>query len=350
MLKKRFKQVFLVLAVAAVLLISFNWQMAIYLLRMGRGQMDILINTRPIVEVVADSTVADSIKLKLALVGEIKAFAENELGFTELSNYSSFYDQKNKPALWVVSACEAFQMQEYKWSYPFLGDLAYKGFFDKALADKEAEKLKLEGLDADVDPVSAWSTLGWLPDPVLSGMLRQWEGQIARLIIHELTHANLYISGDADYSENLATFIGDKGAFAYLEMKYGVNSQEVYRLKNELSDTRKFSAHMLNGYRQLDSLYTAFAEESIAAKTSQKQQLILSIFNALDTISFANEHRFKKDRKVEDLPNNTYFITYKMYRSQQHSFEDEFQNEGKSNIRNYLVFLKEKYGSSSFSR
>lgn len=324
--------------------------MSVYLVRMGKGQLDIMWHTRPISEILNDSSVVDSVKTKLALVSEIKAFAEQELGFTELSNYSTFYDQQDKPALWVVSACEAYAMQEYKWSYPFLGELGYKGFFDKKLAEIEAEKLRNQGFDADVDPVSAWSTLGWLPDPVLSGMLRQWEGQLARLLIHELTHANLYISGDADYSENLATFIGDKGAFAYLEKKYGAQSTQVIRLKNELADTKKYSAHMLAGYKQLDSLYTAISGESLTVKGQLKQQKILEIFNALDTVSFAHEYRFKKQRKVEDLPNNTYFITYKMYRSQQHNFEAEFLKDGKGNIREYLVFLKAKYGSSSFAR
>ena len=85
---------------------------------------------------------------------------------------------------------------------------------------KEEEKLADAGYDTDYNTTSAWSTLGWFRDPILSNILYRTEGQVADLIIHEMTHATLYAKSSVDFNENLASAIGEVGAELFLKYKY----------------------------------------------------------------------------------------------------------------------------------
>ena len=60
--------------------------------------------------------------------------------------------------------------------------------------------------------VSAYSTLGWFPDPLLNTMLEAHPDAIAPLIFHELAHRQLYLPGDTAFSESFAAFVEEEGA------------------------------------------------------------------------------------------------------------------------------------------
>ena len=85
--------------------------------------------------------------------------------------------------------------------------MPYKGYFDSTKAYNLVRDLKAEGYDVNIYNPAAWSTLGWFNDPILSSMLYWSEGGLASLIIHEMTHATIWISGDVEYNENLADFM-----------------------------------------------------------------------------------------------------------------------------------------------
>ena len=108
-------------------------------------------------------------------------------------------------------------MRAYEWSFPFLGRVPYKGFFDRGAAIEEDSLLRLKGYDTGIGNIRGWSTLGWFKDPILSGMLENSEGALANLIIHELWHGTLYVKDSADFNENLASFAGEQGALLFLQ-------------------------------------------------------------------------------------------------------------------------------------
>lgn len=96
--------------------------------------------------------------------------------------------------MYVVTACAPFAFQPRMWHFPVVGSFPYKGFFEKNKALAEAKKIKEEeGLEVSVRTAGGWSTLGWFKDPVLSNMLNRSEGDLANLIIHELTHGTLFV-------------------------------------------------------------------------------------------------------------------------------------------------------------
>ena len=90
-----------------------------------------------------------------------------------------------------------------------------------AKAESLKAELESEGYEVRIRPVGAWSTLGFFNDPILSNMLERSPGALAELIIHEMTHATLYVKDGVDFNENLATFVGEQGALEFLEAQYG---------------------------------------------------------------------------------------------------------------------------------
>lgn len=343
------KKIALTLLGLVLILAVIYSDILIYGLRQGKGQMDILLKAKPIEEVLLDESFPDSLKQKIELVQEIRRYAIDSLGLANSDNYTTLFDQKGKPILWVVNACPPYSLDEYKWDYPFLGELGYKGFFEKKLAEEEQERLKKEGYDTEIGTVSGWSTLGWFKDPILSNMLYRSEGRLADLIIHELTHATLFVKGDAKFNENLATFIGNNGAIKFLEYKYGLGSEELESYTNSMYDSKLFAQHLNKGAKELEALYTSFENiDSLEEKDKQKNDAILSIFKSADTLSLKN---YKKKNLIEkfkkELPNNTFFTSYRMYYDSQADIKKQFDTDFNGDFGLFLEAMKEKYGNSS---
>jgi predicted aminopeptidase len=326
------------------LIIFAIWQteLVVYGLRMGRGQAAIIFHARPVAEVLNDQTVPDSIKTKLCLIEEIRTFAFDELGLNRNENYTSFFDQHGKPLIHVVTACDAFSLHAYEWEYSFLGKMPYKGFFDRKRAEGEKQRLNQRGFDAAIGGASGWSTLGWLNDPILSNMLRRSEGDLAELIIHELTHGTLFVKDDATFNENLASFIGYKGALAFLEHKYGNDSEVLRQYIRGREEDESINQFMLKEARFLDGVYKTIPEEHIRAKKQAvKQAAFDSIIARASHLPQGGDQFSKRLAKRLNEAGNTVFMQFIRYEGKQHEFETELS--GFTSIKTYLVYLKEKY-------
>ena len=322
-----------------------------YAFRQVKGQLKIISNTKPVVEVLADKTFPDSLKSRIRLIQAIKKFAVDSLGLNPSDNYTTFYDQHQKPILWVITACEPFELKAKKWSFPIIGTFSYKGHFEKIIADEELADLKKQGFDTQLNEVSAWSTLGYLKDPILSSMLEKSEGRLAALIIHELTHGTLFVKNNLEFNENLADFVGDFGAIRFLESRYGKDSKELERYQFSKKYNDAYSQHLLRGAKKLDSLYQSFDQKlSVPSKKKMKSEFILDIINSTDTL-LAGEFQKKRNaaRRINrkkwevndnNLPNNAYFIGYLTYQSKQNQFKNEFVNKFKSNFNRLFKIFK----------
>jgi predicted aminopeptidase len=322
-------------------LVSYGWMQA-------KGQVTILMNVQEVEDVLKDPAFPDSLKSRIRLIEEIKQFGVDSLGLEPSKNYTTFYNQHGKPLIWVINASDRYRIHAYKWSFPILGTFPYKGYFDSARAVREEKVLKQQGFDTDIGEVSAWSTLGYLKDPILSSMLRRREGSLANLILHELTHGTLFVKNNLELNENLASFVGDLGAIQFLKQKYGPESKELrtYEFSKKYNDA--YAQHMLRGISKLDSLYSFFEKSRYDSLTKDKlkNQVILKILTDADTL-FADKKTLKTKNRwdTKNMPNNAYFISYQTYKSKQNMFREEFETKFSSDFKKYLSYLKEKYPS-----
>ena len=306
-----------------------------------RGQLKIINGTIPVEEALKSNEFNEKQKQKLLLIAEIKKFTVCALGFNPTNNYNTFYNQHNQPILFIITACNPFELKSYYWNFPVIGAVSYKGFFEKEKATPDIIKLRKAGYDVDLSPVSAWSTLGYFKDPVLSNFLKRDEGKLAELIIHELTHFTIYNKSSVEYNENLATFVGEQGAVQFLTARYGEQSAQLNNYLNQKADEELYSDHMLNGATRLDSLYKSFdLKESVSQKEKLKKQLIADIINSLNALPFKDKKRFYFDSTKTPLPNNTDFMINATYRSMQDYFA------GKKKVMNVdlkrFIFLLKK--------
>lgn len=341
-----FKKILLALLLVLIVLGIYYRELVSYGYMQAKGQLHILLNTRPVSDVLQDPALPDSLKQRLRLIGEIKQFAVDSLGLDSSGSYTEFFNQGGKPILWVITASEKYRLVPKEWRFPVIGTFAYKGFFDSTRAHSEEQALIAEGNDTQINEVSAWSTLGFFKDPVLSSMLYRGEGSLANLIIHEMTHGTLFVKDNLELNENLANFVGDYGAVRFLTAKYGKNSPQLekYEFRKRYNDA--ISQHIVRGAKQLDSLYKSLSVNlNTAQKDTLKARAIRQIVMNSDTLLGGLVGK-KYAWRSKKLPNNAFFIGYLTYHSKQNQFKEDFENKFKGDFQRYLSYLKTNYPTS----
>jgi predicted aminopeptidase len=198
-----------------------------YYLQAGYGQSKVIFGKTRISELLEDKSLKPERRRKLELVEQVRQFAFKRVGLTENDNYTYFYDLKGKPITYSVVACPRDSLDPYIWSFPIVGDLPYIGYFNLESAQQEARRLKERGYDVSVWPASAYSTLGWFSDPILSTMLKYNDVDLVDVILHEQTHATVYIKGDIAFNENLATFVGYAGSLEFFKGRRDIKNLQL---------------------------------------------------------------------------------------------------------------------------
>lgn len=341
------KKVFLVLGFLLAVVVVWQWRWVTYGYMQASGQLQVLWHARPVTEVLADPAVPDSVKNRLRLVQDIRRFAIDSLGLNDTENYQTFFDQKGKPILWVLTAAERYRLKAVEWSFPVIGSFTYIGYFDHERGEREEAEMRAKGYDTELGEVAAWSTLGYFHDPILSGMLTRNDGRLASLIIHEMTHSTLFVKDNHEFNENLANFVGDYGAVRFLVSRHGAGSPKVKEFEQGKAFSEAYIQHLNGGCRQLDGLYAGFRpEQSNAVKDSLKSELIRRIVRSTDTLyrrfPYVKPSKRFRERK---LPNNAFFVGFATYNRRRNQFEDEFRGRFGSDFRRYMSYLKTKHPS-----
>lgn len=346
MFKVAFRLIFNIILFLIMLSLLIWHELVIYGLSQAKGQLTLIINAQPAEEVMKDASFPDSLKQKLVLISDIKKFATDSLGINPSDNYTTVYNQHGKPVLWTISASEPYELKAKEWTFPFLGTVSYKGFFDKRALRKEMLKLVNDNYDMDVYSPSGWSTLGWFKDPILSNMLFKSEGNLSNLIIHELTHGTLYVRNDVTFNENLASFIGDKGAELFLLRHFGKDSKEALRYQYEKEDELMYNAYILKSTKRLDSLYHLMGRGNSKEKTKEeKRKLITEIAVGVYRLPLHYKKRYFKYTLQAFREGNAFFMSFTRYDSKYEIFEKEFEKYYHSDLKKYLEAMKRKYPS-----
>lgn len=290
-----------------------------YLMKSGVGQMKLLNSRVPVETALQDPQLDETKKSKLRLSQEARAFAEKDLHLKVTKNYTSYVELGRPYVTYVISAAPRWELKHYQWSYPFMGKMPYKGYFNEEDALSEEKELQKEELDTYLRGVSAYSTLGWFNDPVLSSMLRYDDYDLVNTIIHETVHATLYIKHAADFNEGLATFLGNKGAEQFYLKKEGPDSPTLKRIRQENEDNKLFSLFISSELNDLEKWYnelpaTARSEEKRTERIRQIQEHFLQKLKPqLKTDAF--------DKFSELKLNNARLLVYKTYMQDLGDFE-----------------------------
>ncbi|MBP5683607.1 MAG: aminopeptidase [Bacteroidales bacterium] len=329
-----------------ILLVAFNYKLVRYGIEQGLGQLEMVRNAVPIDDLLADPEYPDSLKQKLLLIKEIRRYAIDSLHLKDSKNYNAVYDLKGRPTAYVVQACEKYRIKKYLWKFPVVGKLPYKGFFDEEDAKKEAALLEKQGYDTRIAHPSGWSTMGWFTDPVLSSMLRRSEGELADLIIHELTHSTVFVKDNSELNENIADYVGENGAKRYLASKYGDTSAILFNYSAMITDNERMAMYFLRGAHKLDSLYQSadFIALPDNEKDTLKLAMIQDIINNVDTVNFVRikPQRIKSSR-LKNI-NNTFFTGYMTYYNRKDSLRMECKQDFNGDFMKHLDSFKTRWG------
>ncbi len=263
-----------------------------YLMKSAYNQMSILYQREPIDKALNSDSLSKPEKDKLFLVQEVRAFASENLKLNVGKNYSTYVQLKKPYPVWAVNASPKWKLKHYLWHFPIVGSVPYKGFPNEVDAKEEEKELQKKGYDTYVRGVSAYSTLGWFNDPILSSMLRYKEEDLVNTVIHESVHATLYIKSHADFNERLATFIGDKGTELFYEMREGKNSPHLIAIKNGNQDQKIFSQFISEEIKKLNQVFKNHPQEDLALREEQynemKKRFRDEIKSQLKTTSYEN--------------------------------------------------------------
>jgi predicted aminopeptidase len=192
---------------------------SLYLLQAVRGQAQILVDRRPIKEVVADPKTPVSLRDTLADVSAARDFATRTLGLPDNRSYRLYADIGRPYVVWNVVAAPEFSVRPKVWCFPVAGCVTYRGYFRQKSAQSYADKLAVQGYDTVVGGVPAYSTLGHFDDPILNTMLPYGRDQLAQIIFHELAHQLLYVPGDSAFNEAFASTVAETGLARWLTLK-----------------------------------------------------------------------------------------------------------------------------------
>lgn len=249
-----------------------------YLTQAAAGQYDLLHRARPISKVLADPSVSDEVKQRLAEVDAVKDFGRSH-GLTPTNNYQRYSDLKRDAAVYVVQACAPLSFEVKRWNFPIVGSVPYLGFFAPAPAKELAQRLERdEHLDVSVRTASAYSTLGWFRDPVLSTMIPASDdaaGSLANTILHESVHATVYLKSQSSFDESLASFVADRLTPGYLAQRYGFYSPPVRAWFEGERRSERYLKRMHQAYVELDALYKSSRgdEEKLGEKKRILEQV-----------------------------------------------------------------------------
>lgn len=315
---------------------SCNYGSVVYITHQAKGQLKILIKAKSFNDYVGENELSREEKQNLELISLLKVYSVKELGFKPTGNFTKIYNQNNDVILWVITASEKNKINAYLWNYPIVGKVSYKGFFDKNKALAEKNKLIVKGYDVDLRSVSAWSTLGWFNDPVLSGMLKKSKGNLCNLIFHELFHATYYAESSVDFNENLASFIAHKATIKYL-------GSDTLALKNYLtgySDNEALENKIQLQITSLNRFYDSIADFNLHQKQILKLKRLYSICSSLDKIKINDSSKIPVIKSNILQYKNAWFVDFNQYNSLQDSLEYAFNKFYHSDIRKMVQSLK----------
>ena len=292
--------------------------------------------------VILDEATDPRLKGKLTLAREARAFARDSLGLDVGDAYTSYTQLESDTLLMVVSAAYRTRLAPKTWWFPIVGHVPYRGYFDFEDAYEERDKLENEGFDALARPSSAFSTLGWFADPLLSTTARADEASLVETILHELTHNHLYLPGQARFNESFAQFAGNAGAVEFFCRRRGGGPDSVWCLRAQARwrDQIRFSEFL---DPLVDELLTLYGDTALDESTmlSERERIFQGHREAFQSQVQPTLEASTFQRFLDDPLNNATLLGRMRYYHRLADFDALWQAEG-GDLAATLAIVKRK--------
>jgi predicted aminopeptidase len=298
-----------------------------YLLRAAWEETSILLRRKPIAMIASDPKLSPATRAKLGVVLAARTYADSVLGLDAGDSFTMFSELTTDTLVLVLSAAYQDRLQFHRWWFPIVGRVPYKGFFDFDEARRQEARFKAAGFDTELRPASAFSTLGWLPDPLVSTTLRADSLYLANTVIHELTHNEFYASGQAEFNESFANFVGARGSAEFFRSRRSRGAAEEAEFR--WSDEQLLAAFWRDLYKRVDSLFKANPGDSArhtrvvlrdSVYRDAKKYLVFTLAPRLHTVSPRYLDRLRMD--------NATLMAQRIYQTDLDLFDSVFVREG----------------------
>ncbi|HEV2505305.1 MAG TPA: aminopeptidase [Mesorhizobium sp.] len=248
------------------------------------GHVEIMAARRNVGRLIQDPATPEALRSKLRSADAIRRYATDALALPDNSSYRSYVDIGREAVTWAVFAAPQFSLTPRTWCFPVFGCVPYRGYFDRKEAVEKAEDLHKEGLDVHVTGVTAYSTLGWSSDPLLSTMLGPDDTFLASLIFHELAHQRLYVNGDSAFNEAFAVAVETSGVRKWL------------RASGNLAGLRRYEADRRRRADFLGLLATTRQElQQVYQSSRTPEQMAAAKAATIETLR--TRYRLMRDRR-----------------------------------------------------
>jgi predicted aminopeptidase len=317
------------LTASAALLLSGCAELGYYW-RSATGHVRVMGAARPVSDWLADTDAPAKLKQRLELSQRIRNYAVAELKLPDNPSYRRYADLHRTAVVWNVVAAPKYSLKLKSWCFPVTGCVNYRGYFDEPSARAEAARLAKDGFEISVYPVPAYSTLGWTTwsggDPLLNTFIYYPEGELARIIFHELAHQVVYASGDTMFNESFATSVERLGGARWLATQASESARRDYA---EYDGRRnQFRALTLATRNRLEEIYKTL---SGAEREAQKQQALKDFHEQYLKLRASwpgDPARFRGYDRWVDQANNAAFGAQAAYDDLVPGFEALFRREG----------------------
>ena len=311
-----------------------------YLAQSAGGHVALLSRARPVADVIADNATPAELRERLALAQRMRDYAVRELALPDNRSYRRYADLGRNAAVWNVVAAPELSLTLETSCFPVVGCVGYRGYYSRAGADTQGDALRARGLEVSVYGVPAYSTLGkldWLGgDPLLNTFVHWPEGELARLIFHELSHQVAYAEGDTMFNESFATAVERIGGARWLAEQ----GSEAARMQYTALEARRNDFRELTGrYRdRLDALYKSDAAD--ADKRAAKAALMTEMRAEHAALKAGRWASYTGYDAWFERANNASIGVLAAYNEWVPQFERLFEREGRSFPRFYAEVIR----------
>ena len=296
-----------------------------YYSQAAQGQFELLSDARPIDDWIADPGTSSRLRLRLETARQIRQYAVAEMALPDNKSYKNYTDLKRKYVLWNVVATPELSLKPLQWCFPVAGCVDYRGYYSKGAAEAYAKELRAEGRDVEIGGVAAYSTLGWFNDPLISTFINYPDGELARMIFHELAHQVVYVAGDSQFNESFASTVEEVGVERWLE-RFGSqvmrDSYARYRVRK-----KDFLGLLLKYRKALEQNY-ALVDRGDAEKRAVKARLFLELKDEYQVLKGNWGGYAGYDRFFEQPLSNAHLASIATYEDFVPAFRALLQREG----------------------